>query len=469
MQREVSRVVLCLAFVACVTVVCGHARVAGATVVASPDYIVGQIPLPDTVQGDVAVFGTSIFVGQGSFGAGQQQVVRRDWDGTVTALITGLNSIGGLAVNRSYLFVTDNGGELSGAATGDTLFARSAPLLASGPLPAVGLEVAPAGSIPNAQGVAIGPDGEPYVGDAVGSGNGKVWQHRSFFYPPFVVRRGMLDFTAGLAFASNGDLFVGDVSSSTFQGSILVLHNTTNTESLPLTGLSGVYDLAFDHQGRLLISGGFTPTFSSSTLVAFDLSSNTLTQLAEGFSFSTGLDVDPFSGRVYVVDFGVSQVTTLTPIEKLFGGKAPAARDCWSEFSDVSPRLNKKGQPTTDSVCRDGDPSCDRDGASNGSCQFALGVCLNVPRSSCTSPGVVSFELWQPGSTTPDASLQQLATTVSGALPVTGPLCFGPVPVDVPLVTTPTRVKPGKKKVKVRVRDANQRAAVDRVAFRCLP
>jgi hypothetical protein len=446
----------------------GHA---GAQVVA-PGYIVGTIPLPATVQGDVAVVGTTLFVGQGSFGAGQQQVVRRTWDGSVTTLITGLNSIGGLAASHSYLFVSDNGGELLGAATGDTLFALAAPLTATGPQSAAGLEVAAPGTIPYAQAVVIGPDGEPYVGNAVGFGGGEALKHRSFFYLPFTPYLSGYDYIAGLAFDQDGKLFVGDLDSTTFEGKVFVFDPVTNTQSPLVTGLSGAYDQAFDHKGRLVVSGGFTSDYSSSTLVAIDTTTSTVTQIAEGFAFSSGIHIDPISGRIYVVDFGVQNVFTLTPIETLFGGKAPKARDCWSEFSDVTPRLNKKGQPTNEVVCQDGDPACDRDGAANGSCEFALGVCLNVPRAPiCSSPGIASFELLQsqPGGGSPDPNLQQLQAFVTAALPLSNTACFGPAPVSVPLVTTPSGAKPGKRKVKVRVRDSSQRAAVDRLVFRCLP
>lgn len=476
MQRN-GFLVLVLYGAVCAAWLSGTASAVRAQVVGPPGYILGQIPLPGTVQGDVAVLGTSIFTGQGSFGAGGQQVVRRDWDGTVTPIITGLNSIGGLAARHAYLFVTDNGGELAGALTGDTVFAVANPLLATGPVPAVGQEVAVPGAIPFAQGIAIGPDGEPCVGDAAGSGSGVVLCHRSFFYPPFQALIGApaFDFTAGLAFDAAGKfLYVGDVNSTTFQGAIYRKDLVANSWSTIVTGLSGAFDQVVDHRGKLLVTGGFTPSFSSSTIVEVDDRGSgpvTVNPFAEGFTFTSGIDVEPISGRVYVVDFGVSHITTFTPIDRLFGGKAARSRDCWSEFSDVQPRLNRRGQPTSDSRCRDGD-SCDRDGAANGSCTFAMGVCLNVPRgTTCTAPvgGVSSFEILEPGPALPDPNLAQLASTVSAALPLASPECFGPVPVSVPLQSTPSGLLPGKRKVKVRVRDGNQRAAVDRLVLRCLP
>ena len=111
----------------CLLLLCAFASVrsAPAQIVGPADHIVGSIPLPGAAQGDVAVVGTSLVVGQGSFGAGAQTIARRDWDGTITTLATGFNSLGSFAgtPDGQVLFVTDNGGEQMGAVTGDTLFA----------------------------------------------------------------------------------------------------------------------------------------------------------------------------------------------------------------------------------------------------------------------------------------------------------------------------------------------------------
>ncbi len=438
-----------------------------ALVIGPPGYIVGQLSFPSAATGDVAVIGTSVFTGQGAFGAGTQSVVRRDWDGTLTTVVTGLNSIGGLAGNHAYLFITDNGGELAGALTGDTAFALPNPVGVVSPVSASGLEIDAPGSIPFAQGIALGPDGQPYVGDAAGSGAGRVLRHRAFGYPPFVLLLGGLDYVAGLAFANNGFLYVGDLNSSTFQGSIVRYDPVTNTQTTVVSGLSGVYDQAFDHLGNLLVTGGFDSTFTSSTIVAVDASNN-VTQFASGFSFTTGIDVDQNSGRVYVVDFGSANITTLTPVDRLFPGGGPQATDCWSEFSDVSPVLNQQGQPTSKVVCRDGDP-CDRDGAANGVCTFAVGLCLRVPRSGCVAPPLSSIQMAQLGQSMLDPSLQSLLNAAQAILGGSSAECVGPAPVQVPLLSTPQGLRPSKKRLRVQVRAASSKADTDRLTLRCVP
>src|SRR5262249_27809470 len=131
-----------VALVALGTVVA--ARVATAAVVGPSGYIVGSIPLPGLTQGDVAVIGTSIVVGQGTSGGATQSIVRRDADGTTTTIATGFNSLSGFAISPrgDLLFVTDNGGEQAGATTGDTVFAIAAPGTATSSVTAAGRETA---------------------------------------------------------------------------------------------------------------------------------------------------------------------------------------------------------------------------------------------------------------------------------------------------------------------------------------
>ncbi len=149
----------------------------GATaVVATSDYIVGTVALPGVGNGDVAVVGTALFVGQGSFGAGSESIARIEPDGSAVTVVTGLNAVGGLAYDSATdrLIFADNGGDLSGAATGDTVYALTAPLAASGSVAASGLSLAPSGTIPFAQAVLPLAGGSVLVGDAAGGGAGRV-------------------------------------------------------------------------------------------------------------------------------------------------------------------------------------------------------------------------------------------------------------------------------------------------------
>jgi len=64
------------------------------------------------------------------------------------AIATGFNSLGGFDLDAAgTLFVADNGGELGGAATGDTLFSIPDALTRTSPVTALGHEVVPAGTI----------------------------------------------------------------------------------------------------------------------------------------------------------------------------------------------------------------------------------------------------------------------------------------------------------------------------------
>ncbi|HVM95815.1 MAG TPA: hypothetical protein VMT89_05470 [Candidatus Acidoferrales bacterium] len=449
------------------------ARVASAAIVGPSGYIVGSIPLPGASQGDVAVVGTSIVVGQGTFGAGNESVIRRDFDGTVTTLANGFNSLSGFAIGPQgdLLFVADNGFEQMGAVTGDTLFAIDAPRTATMAVAAVGHEVAAPGTIPFAQGVAVSSSGQLLVSNAVGGSSGTVLRHRSFLYPPFVTQASGFSLTAGMVFAPNGHLFVGDLDSTTFVGRVVELDGNGAAVGTLAGGLSGASDLTMDRDGNVLVSGGFTGDFSSSTIVSID-AHGTVNEFAHGFSFSSGLDVDPISGRVYALDFGVSAITTFTPIDALLSGGGAKATDCLAEFSDVAPVLNRHGQATMKSICRDGD-SCDRDGVADGVCTFGVGVCINVAAGpQCVVAGVDSFTVTQP-QTGPDPQLATLQSTVAAILPSTSSSCVGPVPITVALRSTPNGLKPANKMVRTRAvhtpitgRPQND---VDVLTLRCVP
>src|SRR5262245_63532877 len=166
-----------------------------AAIPAAPGWAVHAIPTPGTVQGSVVRRGNSIIVGQGAFGAGLQQVIRLDGGGATT-IATGFNSLGGFALDAAgTLYVTDNGGNLTGAATGDTVYAIPDALTRTTALPALGAEVVPAGSIPFAQDVDL--DGSDLlVSDAVGPGAGRVVRVSGGSVKNLIAS---LDYTAGLA------------------------------------------------------------------------------------------------------------------------------------------------------------------------------------------------------------------------------------------------------------------------------
>ena len=168
--RRLSRCVL-----TALAVVAG-ARSASAAVVADPAYVVGAIPIPIVNAADIAVVGASFAIGQGFFGAGNQSIIRLDPNGAAVTIVVNLNAIGAIvydAANDRLLF-SDNGGDLVGATTGDTVYALPNPRAVAGPIDAGTLTLRPNGSIPFAQAILPLAGGDLLVGDAAGPGNGRV-------------------------------------------------------------------------------------------------------------------------------------------------------------------------------------------------------------------------------------------------------------------------------------------------------
>src|SRR5213593_2159592 len=127
------------------------ATAAPAAVVTAPGYLVRSIPTPTVVQGGVVRYGDALLVGQGTFGAGGEYVIRIDHAG-VTVVATGFNSLGGFDLEpKGTLLVVDNGGELPGAVTGDTLYEIPDATRRADAVTAAGHEVLPPGTIPAAQ------------------------------------------------------------------------------------------------------------------------------------------------------------------------------------------------------------------------------------------------------------------------------------------------------------------------------
>lgn len=442
------------------TVVAARSATGAAAVTATSAYVVGAIPLPAVGSGDVAIAGTVLLVGQGVFGAGAESIIRLARDGASATLVTGLNSIGGLAYDRAgdRLLFTDNGAELTGATTGDTVYALGAPLAAGAPVVAAGLALVPAGTIPFAQAVLPLAGGSVLVGDAAGGGSGRVVKVTGGTATNLITG---LDFTAGIALTltGSGELLVGDVDSATFAGSIFRF----DLAGLPLgalaSGLSGAFDSALDSAGNLFVTGGFTGDFSSSTVVRIE-PAGAVDEIASGFDFSTGLDVDTESGQILVLDFGAARVDTLTPVDGLTpGGKG--RKECQLEMWGGAPERSKTGTPKRRWSCTDG-AACDRDGVANGSCTYLVGACFTVPdpRAPTCVPAAVD------GATVTSrqsvAALPDLQAALDDVLPSTGAVCSRGVPVT---------IAADKKTVTLAVEAvrAGQRVDKDALKLRCLP
>jgi hypothetical protein len=285
------------------------------------------------VQGGVVRQGSAIFVGQGAFGAGLEQVIRLDRSGATT-IATGFNSLGGFALDAAgTLFVADNGGNLPGAATGDTVFAIPDALTRTTALPALGAEVVPAGSIPFAQDVAIAGS-DLIVADAVGPGAGRVVRISRGKATDLITTG--LDYTAGIT-VSGTRLLVGNLDAS-FVGSLFE-YTLAGVLVGPLaTGLSGMYADAVDNDGNILITGG-------STLVALAPGGG-ITERARGFTFSSELFHDMARDETLVLDVSVPQMpaSQITAICRDTDGDGTCNADepCTGGVALVKPKLQLK-------------------------------------------------------------------------------------------------------------------------------
>ena len=324
---------------AAAVVAAGPAR---AAITAAPGWAVSSIPTPGVVQGAVVRSGSAVLVGQGSFGAGQQQVIRLD-GGVATTIATGFNSLGGFAINGAgTLFVVDNGGNLTGAATGDTVFAIPNALTRTTALPAVGAEVVPAGSIPSAQDVAL--DGaDLIVSDAVGPPSaGRVVRVSNGMVTNLITG---LAYTAGVVvdgtrlLVGNSDAsFVGSVAEYTLAGVLVG----------PIAGsLSGNYTHVLDSGGNVLVSGGFADDFSSNIIAVAP--GGAISERARGFTFSSEMFHDAARNETLVLDVAVSQITVICRDED--GDQVCDADDACvggSTVTDAKVLLKKQSTPPGD-------------------------------------------------------------------------------------------------------------------------
>ncbi len=278
------------------------AHTAGA-VTAAPGYAVRTIPTPTTIQGGVVERGGAVIVGQGSFGAGLQHIVRIDSGGTTT-IATGFNSLGGFDLDAAgTLYVVDNGGELGGALTGDTVYAIPNALTRTTALPAVGAEVLPANSVPTAQDVLVASDAL-FVADAAGPGAGKVL--KVVGGSPSTLVSG-LAYLGGLAFLGH-TLEVANLD-DTFTGN--VLRYTTGGTSLGAlaTGLPGSFGLAVDGTCQTLVSGEFSFDCSAGRILAIPPGGGTPVTRATAFCSAGDLFFDGGRDETLALDFGASAVT----------------------------------------------------------------------------------------------------------------------------------------------------------------
>jgi hypothetical protein len=432
-------------------------------------FVVGPtISLPDVNAADAVVAGAAIFVGQGGFGAGLQSILRRDPDGTTTTVVDGLNALGGLAydVAGDRLLFTDNGGDLLGATSGDTVYALPSPHTVGAPVDAATLTLLPSGSIPFAQAVLPLPGGDVLIGDAAGPGSGRVVKLSGGVPTDFITG---LDYVAGISINFPGipDYFpehqiqVGNVDGS-FVGSVeryTVAGAPLGTVNM--SPLSGALDQATDVAGNVYVTGGFTGGFTSSTLV-FVAQGGAVDEVASGFGFSSGVTVDVPSQRILVLDFGQPFIDTLLRVDWLTAGgngKSECQIETWGTLQDVS----GSGNPLTKWTCADGDPACDRDLAVNGGCAFQVGTCVRLSdlarNPKCTPVDIDTVTIT---SKKLPAAASTLQTAANALLPATEAKCG-----EGNLVAVPADRK--TRTIRFEAAAAGKRVDRDVLKLRCLP
>lgn len=281
---------------------------AGAAPVPAPGYAIRSIPTPDIVQGGVARIGNSVFVGQGDYGPGLQRIIRLD--GTIEATIAnGFGSLGSFDVDGSgTLWAVDNCWTpdfgCAASTTGDTLYAVPNAVVRLEPALANSVEVLPSGSIGFPFDALVVP-GAVLVSNSAGPGAGNVIKVAGGV--PTVFASGF-DYTASLAL-DGGAIYVGN-SNASFVGSVTELNLSGANQGVLVNGLNGAYGVTVDNDGNVLVSGVSAPDFSSSTVVAVD-PMGVVTERAHGFAFSTDIFHDESRDATLVLDFGVSEISSI--------------------------------------------------------------------------------------------------------------------------------------------------------------
>jgi len=443
---------------------------AGAQVSTGPGYIYSPLLTSDLTQSCVQAAPGGTFVGQGpGFTPNGQRIVLVSESGVESVVATGFNSISDCAYDAvaDTLYVTDNSGELAGAVTGDTVFAIAAASTAPG-VTAAGNELVIAGSLPFAAGVALDVAGGVHVSSSGGAGAGSVVKVTPGSVTPIIAG---LDFASGLAFDAAGNLLVAEtldsfesrVTSWTAAGAFLA------EVAGPSFGF-GSYDLDFDAQGRLIVTGAF-----GGDVVSMDPADGSTISLASGLTFATGVDVDAFTGRVsllsstFVPTDEDRSVHRFVDKSRLIPGKGSDATECMSEIygAELVPIAPEK--PVKHAVCVDGD-ACDADGVANDVCVFPIGVCLNVVDSrfpDCASADVaaVVVKKSKPVST----EIAALAAAIQLDAPLVNELCYFSDGMRVPVkITKKGARKDGKGMLKLQAFDSGPKPVTDTDALKMI-
>jgi hypothetical protein len=447
-----------------------HAQIAG-----PPGFIYDAQLLASETQSCVAVGPGGTFVGVGpGFSANAQAVVLARESGDTRLVAFGFNSIGDCAYDgaNDVLYVTDNAapGDISGALTGDTVFAVPGASTASG-LTASGLELVPAGSLPFAASVTVDSAGDVLVSDAAGGGFGAVLRIDVDAGPTATTFASGFDFASGLAREpASGDVFVAETRGTSFDAQIHRLDAAGSPLPLfagPSFGF-GSYDLAFAPHGALLATGLF-----GGDVVAFD-ATGTQNTFASGLSFATGVTANAFTGRVEILSSfsgtdADHSIHRFVPVDRLEPGRGRKVTECVHEFYGLELASVPPGGPSRHAACTDGAP-CDADGTANGRCLFPVGFCLNVEDSRTPECAPAATVTSVAVSTAPfSVAVAQAAAEMAAALPTLGPACFFSDGITIPVKITQSGPKPGIGRVQVIAEVSGGAKDADRLRLACHP
>jgi hypothetical protein len=307
---------------------------AGAAVVPGAGYTVRTFPTPEVVQGGVFRRGNAIFVGQGTFGPvcdggandGEPCTTGGDCSGgecgrpgehiirlvgaSATKIADGFSSLAGMDFDTvtGRVYVVDNcfGSDFGcgNPTTGDTLYHIDDALTRTTAVAASASEVVPSGTFSTPQDVLVRP-GQIWVSDAIGVGAGRV---ATVVGTTVNTQIAGLDFLGGLA-TDGTFLYVANLDGS-FVGSVRKYTLAGAAQPQLIGGLSGAYALAVDGGGNVLVSGGFTGDFSSSTILAVS-AGGVATERAHGLGFSSEIFYDAPRGAALVLDFGVTEIAAI--------------------------------------------------------------------------------------------------------------------------------------------------------------
>ena len=171
------------------------------------------------------------------------------------------------------------------------------------------------------------------------------------------------------------------------------------------------------------------------------------------------------------------------------GGVASSRTDCIVEWLlTPAPPPGPGGIPSRTVLCRDGDPSCDRDMAANGACVFDLALCVNAsdPRlPRCTPTDVATLTITSPRKTSRKQLERGVHAQLASAFGPTGELgvgttrlranatpdyCTSSVPVTLPLAVSGTgALRPAKLRVGVKATSSRSGGDSDVLSLQCLP